>query len=351
MKIGIVGYQGSGKTTLFEWLTGVEPDPSKAHLGQSAMAAIPEERIELLCAIYHPKKVTQAAIELLDTPGLARDHEGAAHRLAVLREAGCLIVVVAAFDQSDPLADLASFDEDLVLADLEIVTGRVERLRDSVRRPRPNRDQEMAELEALEPVLSALENGTPLSEIDLTDPQRRATSSFRLLTEKPRLVVINTADDEAQPERLVESVRARQSKSGSAADVTVVAIPIGIQLELARLNEEDRAEMIEDMGLEVLDRGDLLRKMLDASGQMLFFTAGEKEVRTWLLPQGGTAVEAAGSIHTDLARGFIRAEVMQCQDLVRLGSEREVKAAGLARQEPKDYVIQDGDVLNIKFSV
>ena len=137
MKIGLVGYQGSGKSTLFHWLTGVAPDPALAHIGQSAMAPIPDPRIEQLCKVYHPKKVTLAALELVDTPGLSRTHEGNAARMGMIREAGCLVFVVAAFSAADPAADLRSFDEDLVLADMEIVTNRLQRVEDSLKKPLP----------------------------------------------------------------------------------------------------------------------------------------------------------------------------------------------------------------------
>ncbi len=349
MKIGIVGYQGSGKSSLFHWLTRVEPDPGHAHLGQSAMAPVPDERIAQLSDIYHPKKTTYASLELVDTPGLARDHQGNAARLAIIREAGCLVVVVAGYDHPNPVADLAGFEEDLLLADLEIVAGRVERLHESRKKPRPRaiQEQEAHELEALAPLLDVLEAGKPLTTIELSDEQAKATRSFRLLTEKPRLTIINVADDEDQPERLVEAVAAADAGHGGP----VLAIPVGLQLELALLGEADRDEMVAEMGLVVVDHDALVRQILDVSGQMLFFTTSDKEVRSWMIPQGGTAVEAAGSIHTDMARGFIRAETISCADLVRTGNEREAKAAHLFRQEPKDYVIQDGDVLNMKFSV
>jgi len=342
MKIGLAGYQGAGKSTLFEWLTGVRADPAMSHTGQSAMAAVPEDRVAPLCEIYHPKKITLASLELVDTPGLARDHQGNAARLGLIREAGCLILVVPAYSGGDPLADLTSFEEDLLLADLEIVTGRVERLRDSVKKPRPNRDQEIAELAALEPLLAVLEAGRALTEITMSEDQVKATRSFRLLTEKPRLIVVNTADDEDNPARFTER---------AAAGQRMVAVPLGLELELARMSEADRAEFIREMGLAGSRRDEILRTILDASDQFLYFTAGDKEVRTWMLHKGGTALEAADNIHTDLARGFIRAEVMRCEDLIRLGSEREVKAKNLVRQEPKDYVVRDGDILHIRFSV
>src|SRR6185295_6152662 len=168
MKIGLVGYQGSGKSALFEWLAGVKPDPALAHVSQSAMAAVPEPRIEQLCEIYHPKKVTRASLELVDTPGLSHTHEGNAVRLGLIREAGCLLLVVNAFSSSaDPVADVRNFAEDLLLADLQIVSGRIERLRESTKKPKPNRDQELVELAALEPLASALEEGKPLRSLSL----------------------------------------------------------------------------------------------------------------------------------------------------------------------------------------
>lgn len=343
MKIGLVGYQGSGKSSLFEWLTGVRPDPALAHSSQSAMAALADSNVEPLCAIYHPKKVTLAALEIVDTPGLARTHEGNPARLAAIREAGCLVLVIGAFaSQTDPLAELANFETDLLLADMEIVAGRIERLRESVKKAKPSRDQELAELAALEPLLAALESGTHLHAAGMSDDQVKATRSFRLLTEKPRLVLINVGDDEAQPQRYLEKLSGR----GPA-----VVVPVGLERELARMSPSERDAFCQEMGLEVYDRDGLLRTLLEVSQQMLYFTAGEKEVRTWLLRRGGTALEAAANIHTDLARGFIRAEVMQCADLIRLGSEREIKAHNLLRQEPKDYVVRDGDILHIKFSV
>lgn len=344
MKLGLVGYQGSGKSTLFEWLTGVGADPALAHAGQSAMAEIPEPRIDQLAEIYHPKKITRAAIEVVDTPGLARDHSGNAGRLATLREAGCLVLVVAAFDGSNPMADMASFDEDFLLADMEIVTNRLGRIEQSLAKPiaRPERENLQHEQHVLAMVLEALESGKPLRQADMTEEQLKATRAFRLLSEKPRMVVVNTADDEERPERFTQQ---------STPELPVVAVAAGLELELARMSPEDRAEFEAEMGVGGADRDGLIRRMLEVSGYRVFFTAGEKEVRTWLLPRGGTALDAAAGIHSDLARGFIRAEIMTCGDLVRLGSEREVKAQHLVRQEPKDYVIGDDDILLIRFSV
>jgi ribosome-binding ATPase len=339
MKIGIVGYQGSGKSTLFHWLTGIAPDPSLSHTTQSAMAPIPEPRIAQLCEIYKPKKITQAALEIVDTPGLSRTHEGSAQKLATIREAGALVVVVAGFGGADAAADLRNFDDDLLIADLDIVSGRVERLRDSLKKPRANREKDQEELDFLLPVLAELEAGRALHGFAMDPEQRKAIRSFQLFSEKPRLIVVNTADDETNAARF-----AALAPEG----VEIVAIPLTLQMDLAAMSADERAEFCREMQVEPADREDMIRRIMQASGQMLFFTAGEKEVRTWLIRQGGTAVEAAGGIHTDLAKGFIRAETFSVADIVRLGSEREIKAAGLMRQEPKDYVIRDGDVITIK---
>jgi hypothetical protein len=340
VKIGIVGYQGSGKSALFEWLTGDAPDPALAHTLQSAMVAVPEPRVDGLCAIYSPKKITLASIEVVDTPGLSRDHEGSAGKLAQIREAGCLVVVVAAFAGNDAAADLARFEDDLLLTDLDMVTRRIERLGEQRKKARGDQLKEIDdELTALAPLGEALENGQAVRALELSPTQQRVVRSFQLLTEKPRLVVVNSPEDDVDPDKYRQHV---------AEGTPLFAIPLDLERELVKMDESERAAFYEEMGAQPSDRDALIRGLLDASGQMLFFTAGDKEVRTWLIPRGATAVDAAGSIHTDLARGFIRAETMNVDDLVRLGSEREIKAQNLMRSEHKDYVIQDGDILLIR---
>jgi hypothetical protein len=198
----------------------------------------------------------------------------------------------------------------------------------------------------------------------MTDAERKVTRSFRLFGEKSRVLVFNTPDDDPHPARLAaleekgDSPHLCEAPSGPFRQMgtvpffpPVITIPAGLELELARMSPEDRAEFEREMGVGGTDRDAILRTLLVTSGQRLFLTAGEKEVRTWLLPAGGTALDAAAAIHSDLARGFIRAEVINYPDLVRLGSEREIRSRHMIRQEPKDYVIQDDDVILIRFSV
>ena len=343
MKIGLVGYKGSGKSLLFQWLTGIAPDPALSHSLQSATVAIPEERFEALSNIYNPKKITYAGLEIVDTPGLARDQQGNPARLAQLREADALVWVIPVFDGSEPEKEIAAFNEDTIIADLEIVLNRMEKVIEQNKRPVPRAEHEKLEFElsVLELLQAGLESGKPLKEEQLSPEQQRVMRGFRLLSGKPKMMIINTQDDEIDLE---------QYKKYSAENTPVIAVSVALETELAKMSPEEKSAFLAEMLLPSSDKSTVIHMILDASGQQTFITAGEKELRTWIVPKGGTALEAAGAIHTDMVRGFIRAEVMKAEDLIRLGSERTVKAENLVRREPKDYVVQDGDILLFHFS-
>ncbi|MDR1483417.1 MAG: DUF933 domain-containing protein [Planctomycetaceae bacterium] len=343
MKIGLVGYKGSGKSMLFQWLTGQMPDPSMSHSLQSAAALIPEFRFRALSDIYKPKKITFAGIEIMDTPGLSRDQHGNATRLGQLREADALVWVVPVFGGSEPFKEIAAFNDDVVIADLEIVLNRMEKVVEQNKRPVPRSEHERLEFEyeTLKILQEGLEGGKPVKEEQLTQEQQRLTRGFRLLSGKPRMLIINTSDDETDFE---------QYQKYSESDVPLSALSVRLELELELMSAEDKASFLSEMQLSSVDKNLVLKTILDASGQMTFMTAGEKELRTWLIPKGGTALDAAAAIHTDMAKGFIRAEVMKAEDLIRLGSERAVKAENLVRREPKDYIVKDGDIFLFHFS-
>ncbi|MDR2345354.1 MAG: DUF933 domain-containing protein [Planctomycetaceae bacterium] len=343
MKIGLVGYKGTGKSMLFQWLTGQVPVPSLAHSLQSATALIPEPRFKSLIEIYKPKKITYAGIEIVDTPGLSREQHGNATRLGQLREADALVWVVPVFDGSDPTKEINAFNDDMVIADLEIVLNRIEKIQEQNKRPIPKTEHEKleSEYETLKLLQEGLENGKPIKDTQLTQEQQRLTRGFRLLSGKPRMLIINTNDDETNME---------QYKQYATPDTPLIAFSIRLELELESMSQSEKTAFLEEMQLQSTDKNLVIQTILDASGQMTFITAGEKEIRTWLIPKGGTALDAAAVIHTDMAKGFIRAEVTKIDDLIRLGSERAVKAENLVRREPKDYIVKDGDIFLFHFS-
>ncbi|GAB4156550.1 MAG: redox-regulated ATPase YchF [Planctomycetaceae bacterium] len=344
MKIGLVGYQGGGKSTVFELLTGQKPDLAKVQTGQSGIAIVPDERFDKLVEHYNPKKIVPAKIELLDTPGLNRtQQEGNAQRLGIIREAAALVQVIGLFaGNADPLAEVSAFDDDMILADLQVVSNRVERLKVDVTKPRPDKDALQAELDALLPIVKKLDAGESLLDFEFSQDQEKACRSFSLLTTKQRLIVLNTEDSDID-ESLVKKVEEQGFKA--------VAAPCGLELEVQSLPEDDRQEFAAEMGLGEPSRDRLLRAIFEVTDQITFYTSGEKEVHAWLLKRGSTVLEAADSIHSDLARGFVRAEIWAVDDLLRLGSERELKAAGLNHVEGKDYIVQDGDEVFIRSGV
>ncbi|MBQ1456623.1 MAG: DUF933 domain-containing protein [Thermoguttaceae bacterium] len=339
MKIGLVGYQGCGKTTLFDWLIGRAPDPSRGGV-QSAMASIPEPRLISLANLYHAKKIVYALMEIVDIPGLARDSVGNAARLGHLREADFLVCVVPTFDGRDVQKEMDGFLQEMIFADMEIAENRITRIGEQKKKHLPREEQEKLSIElgAIEKIKAGLESGNLVSVDDLTEDEYKLTRSFRFLTEKHRMILVNTADDETD---------FAQYEKFSTPEVPVIAVSVGLESELAKMSPQERQQFLDEMGLVSTDRDGIIRKLLDLSGQMVFLTAGEKEVRSWLMTKNGTAVEAAGCIHSDFAKNFIRVEVMSCDDLLRLGSEREVKAAGLNHRESKDYIIQDGDIIEV----
>ncbi|MFO0910164.1 MAG: DUF933 domain-containing protein [Isosphaeraceae bacterium] len=334
MRVGLVGFAGGGKSTLFQLLTGATPDPGKVHSGQIGVATLADPRLDFLARMHNPKKVTPATVELLDTPGLLPGtHGDNPQRLALIREGDALLIVLGMYAGGDPAADLAAFRDEIMFADLGVVTNRAERLEASVKKPRPDRDQQLKELEVVKKVLAALEKGDSVASLNLTEEEKKPMRSFGLLTDKPQVVVVNVAQGQELPASLLTVVP------------DALAIDAKLELELSQLDPAEREAFMADLGITEFGRDRIIRKAYDAVGIITFFTAGEPEVRGWNLERGGNAVDAAGKIHTDLAKGFIRAEVTAFDDLARVGSMKEAKAQHLQRLEGKDYVVKDGDVV------
>jgi ribosome-binding ATPase YchF (GTP1/OBG family) len=342
MKVGIAGFAGAGKSTVFHWLTGVKPDPAAAQRGQVGIARVPDERLAWLSDQFRPKKTTPATLEFLDTPGLlsAAERRDNPRRLGILREAGGLLVVLAGFAGDDWAGELRRFRDELLFADLEIITNRIGRLEDQLKKPKPGKEREAdeSELALLRRLAGALEQGQSAATLGLREDEEKAIRSFQLLTLKPQLVLVNLGDDRIgrppPPELLALAPGAIQA-------------PAKLEVELEELPPADREAFMADLGLGGFSRDEIVRKVYYAMGQVVFFTVGEDECRAWPLTRGANAVDGAGQIHTDLAKRFVRAEVVSYDDFRRVGSMKEAKTHGVYRLEGKTYVVQDGDIMHI----
>jgi ribosome-binding ATPase YchF (GTP1/OBG family) len=341
MKIGLAGFSGSGKSTVFHWLTGAKPDPAKVQTGQIGVAAVPDARLDWLSAKFNPKKTTPAKIEFLDTPGLlAAERRDNPRRLSILREAGGLVVVLNGYSANAFAAELRSFREELLFADLEIVANRIDRLKDQLKKPRPAKlkEQDELELSLLQRIAAVFEQGKGAASLGLREDEEKAVRSFQLLTLKPELAFVNLGDDrigQALPAELL------------ALAPNALQAPTKLERELDELSEEDRQTFMQDLGLTGISRDSVLRAIYGAMGQIAFFTVGEDECRAWSIPHNTEAVTGAAQIHTDLARGFVRAEVVAYEDFRRAGSMKEAKSQGVYRLEGKTYVVKDGDIMHI----
>jgi ribosome-binding ATPase YchF (GTP1/OBG family) len=341
MKVGIVGFAGSGKSTVFQCLTGVKSDPAASQRGQIGMAKIRDERLEWLSDHFRPKKTTPATIEFLDTPGLlSTERRDNPRRLGILREAGGLLVVLNGYSGGDLAAELRQFREEILFADLEIVSNRIGRLQDQFKKPKPAKEREAdeQELSFLQRVAAAFERGEPAASLGLKEDEEKAVRSFQLLTLKPELVMVNISEN-----RIGQSLPPALEKMAAGA----LQAPAKLELELEDLAVDDRQAFMRDLDLAELSRDEVLRAIYRAMGLIVFFTVGEDECRAWSLAKGEDAVAGAVQIHTDLARGFVRAEVVPFEDFQRVGSMKEAKSHGVYRLEGKTYVVQDGDIMHI----
>jgi len=349
MRVALVGRPGSGKTTLWRALGGVEGGAPAAAI---VSVEVPDPRLEWLRDLHEPKKFTPARIEFLDLPGIPeKDERGKGERLAAARESGALVAVVRAFaDPSypyerpdpDPLGEARSLREELRLGDYAILHGRIERIEASLRKPAGRRETDEQELATLRRWVEVLEGeGRDLRDLEMSRDDLALARSFGFASRKPVLLVVNAAEGAAVPDP--EALRAVFGRA--------LVLDAKVEEEIARLSPGEREAFLRDFGIEEPARARLVREAYAALGLISFFTVGEDEVRAWTIPQGGTALEAAGTIHTDLARGFIRAEVTPFDDLRAAGSWREARARSATRLEGKDYVVRDGEVVHIRFSV
>ena len=364
MKAGIVGLPNVGKSTLFNCLSNAKAQSAnfpfctiEPNIG---VVNVPDERLDFLSKLVNPEKVIPATVEIVDIAGLvkgASKGEGLGNQfLGNIRETDAILHVLRCFDDDnivhvdgavDPLRDKETIDMELQLKDLETVEKRKEKIN---RAAKTGNKEAQKELEILEKIIASLESAQNVRSIDFSVDDREAyVKSLQLITDKPVLYICNVSEDAAaKGNAYVEQVKAVVATE--KAEVLVLAV--SIEADINELESyEERQLFLEDLGLTEPGSAKLIRSAYDLLSLHTYFTAGEKEVRAWTIPQGASAPQAAGVIHTDFEKGFIRAEVIAYADYKALGSEQKVKEAGKMRMEGKEYTVQDGDVMHFRFNV
>ncbi|NLM16700.1 MAG: redox-regulated ATPase YchF [Candidatus Riflebacteria bacterium] len=361
MRIGLAGLPLSGKTTLFN-VAAKAHAPTRDYLGQSdqinnGSAKVPDERIDFLSEIYNPKKTTFATIEFTDIPGISNEDQlSSAKTLADIRICDAIILVVRLFEgesvphvrnKVDPVSDLEELLLEFVFSDLDMVNNKLERIAKEMKASKkPNLVKEQEIMTALK---EALESEKLISEVNMTDEQEQLTRGYRFLTQKPLLVVGNCSEEQYKnPEMpIVQKFKKACQEKG----FTSLLIPAQIETEIADLSGEEQSMFLAEYGIEKPASDLLIAEAYKLLNYISFLTYGHDEVRAWSIQNGTIAQKAAGKIHSDIEKGFIRAEIIPFEAFKEKGSVAAVKAAGLARLEGKEYIISDGDMVEFRFNV
>lgn len=355
MKIGITGKPLTGKTALFQALTQGQVQPSFTKEPLHGVVTVPDPRFDYLVGLYNPKKITPATIEFIDDAvrfSEERGREFSDSAMAELRNCDAIIYVINAFQDATPDAaavksEAAGFLEELAFRDLMVLENRIERVVKQVKAPNAPPALK-SEYDLLLRLKSLMESGERLEVSSLSDVEARLVAGFQLLTVKPSVIAVNVAEESAASAEgeLSDTISYLQERN-----IPVFCLSAEIEKQISELEAQDQEEFLSALGLTEPVRGKLIRQIYTTCNLMTFFTVGEKEVHAWPIPKGSTALEAADSIHSDLARGFIRSEVISYTDIQEAGGWDEAKAAGKMLLVGKEHVIQDGDCLYIRFKV
>jgi GTP-binding protein YchF len=358
MKAGIIGLASVGKSTLFQLLTGAGAAPPAGRPGaRVGIARVPDPRVEALASMYKPKKKTPATVEYVDVPGVAKGEGALLVDLPALRDVDALVHVVRAFASDsvphpdgsiDPARDAQMLELELILADLGAVERRLEKLEANIKKA--NKQEDVAERVLFQKLKQTLEAEQPLRELALSDEERRRLRHYSLLSAKPLLLVVNLGEGDVRDvQRTLE--RLALQPLGERPNVALCPVSATIEAEIAQLQPEDARAFMDDLGLAQPGLDRVIQSSYALLGLISFLTAGEDECRAWTIRNGTRAQQAAGVIHSDIERGFIRAEVVAFDELLAAGGIAACRDKGTLRLEGKDYVVRDGDVINFRFNV
>ncbi|UCB57533.1 MAG: redox-regulated ATPase YchF [Candidatus Omnitrophota bacterium] len=345
MKIVLCGLSSSGKSTVFKALVGGKTQSKTSGKVQLNIATLDlkDERLKRLAELVGSQKVTYPQVTLVDL-GYLQEASSGAIDTGSLREFDALCVVIGLFASDDPSKDLKSITSELILADLQSIQNRIEKI-NKERKSRPKKEQD-PELLLLQRLSEALEKEKRIKDLELKTEELKTLAGFELLTLKPMIVVANISEEQLSKKGWIEL-----EKEAGAQGLKFLPICAEVEAEIEDLSEEERPQFLKEMGLLTLSRDKFIQTCFQALDEILFFTVVGKEARAWAVPSGSSALEAAGSVHSDMQRGFIRAEVINYKDFVECGSFAKAKEKGLLRLESKEYPVQDGDIINFKFSV
>ena len=346
MKVALLGLMQSGKSMLFSAISGKQMLPAGTTNIEQAVVASPDERIVWLTAHYKPKKTVYATIECLDVPGLnfSDDHGRAAARRLIdqIRTVDMIALVIGAYDSSaDPAKDLIDLRTELLLTDLAVVTTRIEKLEKEIHKPTKTQAHDKAELELHKKLQAAIESEQPIRSVVTNDAELEMVRALGFLTLKPMVVAVNIGEG-AQEQKL---------EIPGDTSTPIISVCAKLEYELSQLDAESKTQFMADLGITESAAGKFVHACFKTLGLISFLTVGPDEVRAWPIKQGTTAHDAAGKVHSDIKRGFIRAETFAYSEIKQLGDDKAVKAAGKFRLEGKEYVVRDGDIINFRFNV
>jgi GTP-binding protein YchF len=360
MEIGVIGLPLSGKTTLFSALTGLTPQTThvtgkvEVHRG---IVEVPDSRLDNLTKIYHPKKQVNATIEYLEVGGLEQDYgKGFDQKfLVILKSSAALCLVVRNFEDevfphplgsNNPKRDIKIVETEFILSDLAIVENRIDRLEKQIQKSKTEED--LKELALMKKCRESLENEKALREIDFSENEEKYIRGYQFLSAKPLIIVVNYAEQDIPNEKeILSSISDYTPKK----NVVLAALSAHVEMEISQLKDEDKTIFLEELGIEQPASHKLIQRSYELLGLISFFTVGDPECHAWAIRKNTPVQKAAGTIHSDMERGFIRAEVVRYENFIELQSMAKCREKGVLKLEGKDYLVQEGDIITVRFNV